>query len=42
MPFRYTEQLFTEMLADTLKKPVRLVGFRPTKTAQTMYSVRTD
>jgi len=42
LPFRYSEQLFTELLTDTLHKPVHLVNHKPAAPAQTLYSVRTD
>ncbi|MDJ1491637.1 D-alanyl-D-alanine carboxypeptidase [Cytophagaceae bacterium DM2B3-1] len=42
MPFRYSEQLLTEILSDTLHKAVNLVNRKPVKAGQTLYSVRAD
>ncbi len=42
MPFRYSEQLLTELLTDTLHKKVSLTSHKPAKPAQTLYSIRAD
>ena len=42
VPFRHTEQLLTEMLADTLHKPVRLLTYASRQPTQTLYSLPVD
>ncbi len=42
VPFRHTEQLLTEMLTDTLHKPVSLVAGTSRQPQQTIYSLPVD
>ncbi|MCF4102315.1 D-alanyl-D-alanine carboxypeptidase/D-alanyl-D-alanine-endopeptidase [Gillisia sp. M10.2A] len=44
VPFKYTPELFTKLLSDTLQKPVKLVNseLRTTGTEKTLYSLPAD
>jgi len=44
VPFKYSAELFTELLSDTLNRPVTLInkGWTPTNSSKTLYSLPTD
>ncbi len=42
VPFRYTEPLLTQMLTDTLHKPIRLQTYRPLVATGSLYSLPVD
>ncbi|MDH5366582.1 MAG: D-alanyl-D-alanine carboxypeptidase [Cyclobacteriaceae bacterium] len=41
-PFHYSDYLFTQLLGDTLNKPVNLIRFQKPKNTKTLYSVPAD
>ena len=42
IPFHYTPEYFTKLLADTLKRPVQLISAIPSTASRTQYSVPSD
>ncbi len=44
VPFKYSDELFTELLSDTLNRPVTLInkGWTPTNSSKILYSLPTD
>ena len=42
IPFRYHDFTFTQLLSDTLNKPVKWIAYKKPKTVKTLYSIPVD